>query len=192
VLVLAGCASTRPTLVALPTPPITATVVDEQAGSSILLRSVSVPGYLETFPVVLGRANGALVVSDSAEWAERFSDGVTRVLRDALSRRIGAGRVLIARDGRLPDADLTIEFLSLDPAAGAVQLDARWFFACALRRQSRGGRTHVEVPLARATPDAVAEATTAALTRFADELAMQAPCAEQPQQRVPASQEQTP
>ena len=86
-------------------------------------------------------------------------------------------RVLIARDGRIPDADLRVEFLSLDPVGGTLNLDARWFFACVMRAESRGGRTHVEVPLARATPEAVANATTAALTRFADELAAQVPCA---------------
>ncbi|MDB5927760.1 MAG: hypothetical protein JWN13_6696 [Betaproteobacteria bacterium] len=183
-LALAGCASPPAKLVVLPAPSSMATVPQETSGSNILLRSVTVPGYLETFPVVTGRTNGALVVSDSTEWAERFSDGVTRVLRDALARRVGAERVLIARDGRIPDADLTIEFLSLDPVAGMLNLDARWFFACAVRAQSRGGRTHLEVPVARPTPEAVADATTAALTRLADELATQMPCAEQPQRHA--------
>ena len=176
-LALSGCASSPVTLVALPSPPPIARAADENAGPTILVRPATVPGYLDTFPIVLGRADGALVLSSSAEWAERLSDGVTRVLRDALSQRLGAARVLIARDGRIPDADLRVEFLSLDPVGGTLNLDARWFFACVMRAESRGGRTHVEVPLARATPEAVASATTAALTRFADELAAQVPCA---------------
>jgi uncharacterized lipoprotein YmbA len=176
-IVLAGCASAPVTLVALPSSTSTVTTAGENSGPTILLRSVTVPGYLETFPIVLGRANGALVVSDRTEWAERFADGVTRVLRDALSQRFGASRLLIARDGRIPDADLTIEFMSLDPAEGALNLDARWFFACAVRAESRGGRTRLEASLARTTPEAVAYATTAALTRFAGELASQVPCA---------------
>lgn len=175
-LALAACASSPATLIALPSPPPIAGAAGEDPGPNILVRPVIVPGYLDTFPIVLGRANGALVVSESAEWAERLSESVTRVLRDALSQRLGASRVQIARDGRIPDAELKIEFMSLDPIGGTLNLDARWFFACAVRIQSSGGRTHVEVPLARATPEVVAHATTAALTRFADELASQVPC----------------
>ncbi|MGZ8229959.1 MAG: PqiC family protein [Burkholderiales bacterium] len=178
-LALTGCASSPVTLVVLPSPPSAARTADENVGPSILVRRASVPGYLDSFLIVLGRADGALVVSSSAEWAERLSDAVTRILRDALSQRLGAERVLIARDGRIPDADLRVEFLSLDPAGGTLNLDARWFFTCAVRAQSSGGRTHVEVPLARATPGAVAHATTTALTRFADELATHVPCAAQ-------------
>jgi uncharacterized lipoprotein YmbA len=178
-LALAGCASSPVTLVALPSPPSAARTLDENVGPRVLVRRASVPGYLDSFPIVLGRADGALVVASNAEWAERLSEAVTRILRDALSQRLGAERVLIARDGRIPDADLRVEFLALDPVGGTLNLDARWFFACAVRAQSSGGRTHVEVPLARATPGAVAHATTTALTRFADELATHVPCAPQ-------------
>ena len=90
-LALPGCASSPVTLVALPPPPALAGAADDQAAPTILLRSVTVPGYLDAFPIVLGRADGALVPSsDSTEWAERLSDGVTRVMRDALSQRFGA------------------------------------------------------------------------------------------------------
>jgi uncharacterized lipoprotein YmbA len=178
-LALAGCASSPVTLVVLPSPPPVARSAHDKMGPSILVRRATVPGYLDSFPIVLGRADGALVVSSNAEWAERLPDAVTRILRDALSQRLGAERVLIARDGRIPDADLRVEFLSLDPVGGTLNLDARWFFACAVRAQSSGGRTHVEVPLASATPGAVAHATTTALTRFADELATHVPCAAQ-------------
>jgi uncharacterized lipoprotein YmbA len=176
-LALAGCASSPVTLLALPPPARIAGAVEDKEGPSVLLRRVTVPGYLDAFPVVLDRTGGALVVSSGTEWAERLSDGVARVLRDALSQRLGASRVLIAGDPRIADADLTIEFLSLEPVGGTLRLDAGWFVTCAARTQSRGGHTHVEVPLAAATPEAVAHATTAALAQFADELATQVPCA---------------
>jgi uncharacterized lipoprotein YmbA len=190
-LALAGCASPPVTLVALPSPPTTARPADEKPGAALLLRSVTVPGYLDAFPIILDRADGALVLSSNTEWAERLSEGVTRVMRDALSQRLGPSRVLIARDGRIADAGLTIEFLSLDPIGDTLKLDARWFFACAVRTQSKGGRTHVEVPLARATPEAVAQATTAALTRFADELAARVPCAAQSQRHANPSKDES-
>jgi uncharacterized lipoprotein YmbA len=160
---------------------------DVASGPTVLLRGVTLPGYLDSFPVVLGRADGALVVSHNAEWAERLSQGVTRVLRDALSHRLGAERALIAGDGRIPDAELTIEFLSLDPLGDTLNLDARWFFSCAVRAQSRGGRTQLQVPLAGPIPESVARATTAVLTRFTDEIAATVPCARSPAYRAAAT-----
>ena len=174
---LAGCASSPSVLVALPSPMGMQRADDVTSGPTILLRGVTLPGYLDSFPVVLGRADGALVVSKNAEWAERLPQAVTRVLHDALSHRLGAERELIAGDGRVPDAELTIEFLSLDPLGDSLILDARWFFSCAVRAQSRGGRTQLQVPLAGPMPESVARATTAALTRFADEIAATVPCA---------------
>ena len=116
-------------------------------------------------------------MSDKTEWAERFSDAAARVLRDALSQRLGASRVLIAGDGRIPDADLTVEFLALDPQQGALRFDAKWSFSCTGRdRASHGGRTSFEIPLEAATAPAVAAATADALGRLADVLATQAEC----------------
>ena len=175
-LMLAGCASSPVALIALPAPAASAQSSDETSSPTIMLRAVTLPGYLEGFPVVLGRTDGPLLVSEQSEWAERLSVGVARVLRDALSQRLGAERTLIAGDGRRPDAHLTIEFLSLDPAGDTLNLDARWFFACAARTQSRGGRTQLQVPLPRATPQAVARTTSAALTLLAGELAANVPC----------------
>jgi hypothetical protein len=186
-LVLPGCASSPVTLVALPPPTGIQRADDVASGPTILLRGVTLPGYLDSFPVVLGRAGGALVVSKNAEWAESLSQGVARVLRDSLSRRLGAERALIAGDGRIPDAELTIEFLSLDPLGDSLHLDARWFYACAVRTQSSGGRMHLQVPLADSMPGSVAHATTLALAQFVDEIAVTAPCARSPAHRAAAT-----
>ena len=35
------------------------------------VRDVKLPGYLETFPVVIGRADNSLVLAQNVEWAER-------------------------------------------------------------------------------------------------------------------------
>ena len=178
-LALAACASAPADLVALPPAPA-AESRDTGRGTSVLLREASVPGYLDSFPVVVGREGGSLVVSKNSEWAERPSTGVARVLRDALSQRLEASRGLIAGDGRIPDADLTVEFLSLDPQRGELHLDARWFYACTAGGGSRGGRTQLDVPMASATPPAVASATSAALARFAEVLVAEIPTECQP------------
>jgi len=177
-LAMAACVSSPVSLVALPPAPQPADQNRHQtSGSTVLLRSVSLPGYLDNFPVVIGRNGSALIVSKKTEWAERPSDAVARVLRGALSQRLGPSRLLIAGDGRIPDADLTVEFLALDPQQGALRLDAKWSFSCTARdRPSHGGRTSFEIPLEAATASAVAAATADALGRLADVLAVQAEC----------------
>lgn len=172
---LAGCASTQPRLLALPAAPAASAGAD--TGATVYLREVTLPGYLDSFPVVLGRNGGTLAVSREAEWAERPSLGVSRVLSDALSQRLGSARLLIAGDGRVPDADLSVEFLALDPEAETLRLDARWFFSCTAGGASRGGRTELRAALGGATPAAIAAATSAALGRLADTLAAEVPCA---------------
>jgi uncharacterized protein len=169
-LILAACASAPVNLVALPSAPA-APAGTPSEGGTVLVREVRVPAYLDGFPVVVARNGSALVVSRDTEWAERLSLGATRVLRDALSERLGASRVLIAGDGRIPDVDLTVEFLALDPQPGALRLDARWVFSCSARRGGRAGRTQLEVPMGAATPEAAAAATSNALARLADVLA---------------------
>jgi uncharacterized lipoprotein YmbA len=168
-LAITGCASAPVALVALPPAPAAGTR-DAGPGASVLVREVTVPGYLDSFPVVIDRDGSTLVVSKNTEWAERPSAGVARVLRDALSQRLDASRVLVAGERRIPDVDLTVEFLALDPQGTALHLDARWFFSCTAARGSRAGRTQFDVSLASPTPAAVAAASTEALARFADVL----------------------
>ena len=125
--------------------------------------------------MVTGRRGETLVVAPGHEWAERLSDGAARVLRDALSQRLGAQRVLIEGDGRIPDADLTVELLALDPRAGKLVLDARWSFVAARsKRIGHSGRTQLDVPLNGGDAAAVAAATARALGELADVLAREA------------------
>ena len=133
-------------------------------------RHVRLPDYLDGFPVVVGRDGQALVVAERTEWAERPSDGVRRVLPDALAQRLGSSRVLIAGDGRRADAEITVEVMALDPRRGGVYLDARWSIACHAGRPGRADRTDVRVETAAATAQAVATATSEALSRLADAL----------------------
>ena len=177
VMTIGACASAPPTLVALPVAPYP-TSDQTTVGSSdrsVLLRRVIVPGYLDGFPVVIGRKGQTLILSNDVEWAERLTDGVARVLRSALSQRLGPSRVLIEGDGRIADVDLTIELAALDPqVSGHLQLDARWtFLGTTGDRRSFAGRTQLQVPLDSPTPSGVAAATAEALGRLADALALQ-------------------
>lgn len=165
---LAACASSPPTLVVLPPATMAGERRPSDTAPTVRLARVHVPDYLDGLAVVTGRDGQVLVVADRTEWAERPSQGVSRVLRDALAQRLGSGRVLIAGDGRRADADLSVELIALDPTRDALALDARWSFACRGSGQSQGGRTAVRVEMSAATPQIVATATSAALSQLAD------------------------
>ena len=167
-LVLAACASPPPTLLALPAATAPSQRPPTDTAATVRMRHVHVAEYLDGFPVVVGRDGQMLVVADRTEWAERPSQGMSRVLRDALSQRLGPGQLLIAGDGRRADADLSVELLALDPARNTLALDATWSVACRAAGHSHGGRTAVRVEMSAATPQAVAVATSEALSRLAD------------------------
>jgi uncharacterized lipoprotein YmbA len=173
---LAACASAPPTLVALPAATTAEARQAPDAALTVRLRPVHVPDYLDGLAVVTGRDDHVLVVADRTEWAERPSQGVSRVLRDALSQRLGASRVLIAGDGRRADATLSVELLALDPARDALTLDAQWSFICRAGGQSHGGRSAVRVEMHPAMPQGVAAATSAAVSRLADALVAELRC----------------
>jgi len=170
-LIVAACASAPVNLIALPPASAPRESMATLGAGTVLVREVSLPAYLDGFPVVIARKGSTLVMSRDTEWAERPSLGATRVLREALSTRLGAARVLIGGDGHLPDADLAVEFVALDPQAGELRLDARWSFSCAGGHGGRAGRTRLEVPMGATTAEAAAAATSDALARLADVLA---------------------
>jgi uncharacterized lipoprotein YmbA len=187
-LVLAACASSPPTLVALPSAlPSAATPGEHQAPdatTTVRLRRVHVPDYLDGFGVVTGSDGHVLVVADRTEWAERPSQGVSRVLRDALAQRLGSNRVLIAGDGRRADADLSVELLALDSARDALTLDARWSLACRATGESHGGRSAVRIEMGATTPQLVATATSEALSQLADTVVAELRCEVDPDARA--------
>ena len=175
-MLLAACASRPVALVALPpADSALAREPDTTSMTTVALRPVMLPGYLDNYPVVMRRDGSNVVVSKETEWSERLSGAVERVLRGALSQRLGPSRVVIPGDGRIPDAELTVEFLTLDPQQGVVSLDAKWTYACR-NHANQSDRTTLQVPLADATASGIAAATTAALSQFADRLASSADC----------------
>lgn len=77
-LTIGACASSPVTLVVLPPPAAPASDVRQGPAGTILLRQLSVPGYLEDFPVVIGRTGNALMVSRNVEWGEPLLQGASQ------------------------------------------------------------------------------------------------------------------
>jgi len=175
-LALAACASAPPTLVALPSPGTPADALLRDGGPSLHVRHVQLPDHLDGLPVVIGHDHEVLVVAERTEWAERPSQGVTRVLRDALAQRLGSSQVLIAGDGRRADAELAVEVMALDPRSDGLHLDARWSIACRAGGRSTAGREAVVAAMPADTPQGVAVATSAALSQLAEALVAQLRC----------------
>ncbi|MFV3129918.1 PqiC family protein [Niveispirillum sp. KHB5.9] len=173
VLALGACASDPPALLALPAagPPALAPVAG--ASTTVLLRPVRIPGYLDGLTVVTRRAGGEVAVAPDTEWAERLGDGTTRVLAGALDTRLGPGNLLIEGDGRIPDADLSLEIIRMDPADGRLVLQARWTLVGSRGepRTVRAGSEDLTVGLSGGTAADVAAATSQALAGLADRLA---------------------
>lgn len=173
-LLLGGCASEPPRLVVLPAAPAASPVAAQPA--RLLLRPLRVPGYLDNLPVVTQVQGGRVTQAAQVEWAERLSDGAARVLSGALASRLGPGNLLIEGDGRIPDADLSIDLTAMDPQAdGTLRLAARWTLVGTRGdRPVRAGQEDFSVPLAGGDPADVAASITAALARLADRLAAEA------------------
>lgn len=173
-LLLGGCASEPPRLVVLPAAPAASPVAAQPA--RLLLRPLRVPGYLDNLPVVTQVQGGRVTQAAQVEWAERLSDGAARVLSGALASRLGPGNLLIEGDGRIPDADLSIDLTALDPQAdGTLRLAARWTLVGTRgERPVRAGQEDFSVPLASGDPADIAASITTALARLADRLAAEA------------------
>ena len=174
-LALAACASAPPTLVALPSPGTPADAPRDDA-PSLRVRHIRLPDHLDGYPVVIGHDREVLVIAERTEWAERPSQGVTRVLRDALAQRLGSSHVLIAGDGRRADAELAVDVMALDPRSDGLHLDARWSIACRGDGQGSAGRETVVTAMVADTAQGVAVATSEALSQFAEAIAAQLHC----------------
>lgn len=173
-LLLGACASDPPALVALPAAPAASQTTGNPV--SLLLRPVKIPGYLDNLNVVTSRQGGSITQDQNTEWAERLGDGTTRVLAGALATRLGPGNLLIDGDGRIPDADLSIEITRMDPAPdGQLVLEARWTLVGSMGdRLVRAGTESIKVPFSAHTPAGIADATSQALAQLADRLVVAA------------------
>ncbi|WP_029012972.1 PqiC family protein [Niveispirillum irakense] len=173
-LVLGACASDPPALVALPAAPAASQAAANPA--TLLLRPVTIPGYLDNLNVVTSRQGGSITQDQGTEWAERLGDGTTRVLAGALSDRLGPGNLLIEGDGRIPDADLSIQITRMDPQPdGKLVLEARWTLVGSMGdRPVRAGTESISVPFSPRTPAGIADATAQALGQLADRLVVAA------------------
>ncbi len=173
---LAACVSMPVSRITLPPPTPPDQIEDAATRPALLLRSVSLPSYLDGDRIVVESDGTRTRRAQGAAWAGRLADGVKHTLRDALAQRLGAAHVRAADDDVAAEAELSVDFLALDPTRGAVHLDAVWLMTCRASGGGVLGRVWLDVPLAAQTPKAIAAATSEALSELADELAPTLQC----------------
>ncbi len=107
-LLLAGCASSTPTLHTLQQQP---GIVRIGAPRLVTVRSFGVPRYLERTEIVHGAEPGLMAASDDDWWAEPLRVMLSRVMVDDLGQRL-PGTVVLMAGGTIaapPDAEVQVE-----------------------------------------------------------------------------------
>lgn len=113
-------------------------------GPRVAVGPVSVPGYLDRPELFLRKGNSTNVeLTEFHQWSEPITDGVTRVLCDAISASLAArkGLAFPLRSPLHPQWRISIDITRLDGSLkGEVLLDAGWILADEQGTEVRSGR----------------------------------------------------
>jgi uncharacterized lipoprotein YmbA len=140
-----------------------------ERGRPLLVRTVTVPEYLDSTDLLRRTGGNELTVSETGKWGERVSTGVTRALAAALGRRVS--RPILSNDADRGGTaqDLIVDVESVEARAdGTVVLAARWQIYDADRRRTIGGD---RVVLEESGGDGSDQAIVGAMSRLVDKLA---------------------
>ena len=143
------------------------------------LGPVLLPEYLDRDAIVRPSGQSALLTQPGQRWAEPLRDAVPRLLLQDLARLRGADQVwrAPAPPGVKVERQLRVDVQRLDASVGgnSVVLQARWMLIDPSGQSApRVGDSHIEVPLASGSTDALVAAHRLALWRLAQELAQSA------------------
>jgi uncharacterized lipoprotein YmbA len=118
----------------------------EPGGRPLFVGRVEVPDYLGNPGIALRWTESRVDFSSIHQWAEPVRDGATRVLRDALGRRLGPDRLHAAAIRRPagPHLDLQVTLLQFECYANReAVLRARWQVMREPERQRLAGEETV-------------------------------------------------
>jgi uncharacterized lipoprotein YmbA len=140
-----------------------------ERGRPLLVRTVTVPEYLDSTDLLRRTGGNELTVSDTGKWGERLSTGVTRALASALATRVRRPILTNDSDRAGTAQDLIVDVESFDARAdGTVVLAARWQVYDPDRRRTVGGD---RVVFEDTAGDGSDQAIVAAMSRLVDKLA---------------------
>lgn len=169
VLLLAGCASTPTTYLALaPVPGPTVTL----SGSPVAVARVAMPAAIDRLYLTTATGPTTLNVASHARWAAPLGGEARSALTLDLASRLPEVTVLMPGDP-VPHGTrvVSVNVSKFLPEPGHVVLDADWRVTAGDdHRTVASGRAHIRVPTGH-TPPEQAEAMSAALGRLADRIA---------------------
>ncbi|OAN49603.1 hypothetical protein A6A04_19120 [Paramagnetospirillum marisnigri] len=140
----------------------------ESSQTTIELKTVSLPDYLDSTDILRRVGPNEVAPSPTGRWGERLSLGVTAALASALSRRRPDLAVVTVPPPR-PGQRIVVDIQALDTdAAGQCRMEARWRIAGPDARGPSTSGHGIFADGADAPDDA---ALAAALTRVIDQLA---------------------
>jgi uncharacterized lipoprotein YmbA len=134
-LLLGGCAGAPATrfYAVAPVPvtsaPASVAATKSQAPSTIIVREISLPHYLDRPQIVTRTSAHRLHFAEFAHWGGNLREDLTRALAENLARRLTGSAVLPAPtfSAARPDLTLDVEVLRFEAADdGMVHLVARW------------------------------------------------------------------
>jgi uncharacterized lipoprotein YmbA len=128
--VIWGCSSSPEVnryVLSAPVNAANANTLEASDGPQLLLRPVTLPGYLDSTELVLRSGQNALTASTTARWAERLSDGVTHSLAAALVLRLPKDNITLDIMADVPNWQLLVDIYSFDVwPDGHCVLTAGW------------------------------------------------------------------
>lgn len=133
--------------------------------TSIALRTVRLPEYLDQPEIILARRDGELIMSEEARWAERLGARVRRVFQAEMRGCAQAG--MVQADVR--PARLTVDVEKFEADASAPHLAASWRVLDADGRQHDAGRFTLTTP-SDGSERGIVRGMTDAPTAFAADL----------------------
>ena len=145
--------------------------VDSDAAPVIVIKSVSVPDYLDNLLVTVREGSYRLERREFDHWAEPLEDAIARVLRDSLARALPKGNVVLDKNVRgdaARDGSLNVVVYSFDPdLRGNVCFSGRW--------EMRGGKRQpftikVKTPAGEPGVEHMVAGMSQAVDRLADEI----------------------
>ena len=143
--------------------------------STVLVKPVKFPEYLEKPQMVIRENNYKLQLSEYHRWAEPLKDNFTRIFIENLNTRIAPGNAVVYSelDGIEPNYQLSIEVLRMDVNTNdQAVLRVKWLLLAG-KNDKRIKRLNNEysIPIKNESFESGVEAQSKAIALFADQVA---------------------
>jgi len=172
-ILLAGCASTRPSqFYTLSTSAVPA--VTTPANTSISVGPVSIPAVVDRPQIVVRTGANQVSIAEFDRWASPLKGDIARVVAENLISMLGTPQVTVFPQSTAADASyrVVIDVLRFESEPGrTATLDALWTVISRKEGQSRRGRTTITEPAQGSGYAELVAAHSRALGRLSGDIA---------------------